>query len=487
MLDKSRLHEDFVYFTEECLGFRLSDFHKKVIPIITKPIKNRFICILWPRGHLKTTIFSKAYPIWKLYREENFEICRFASSIPQSRRTLIEVRRIIETNKYLKHLVQKEEKWNQSELYTLNGNQYYITPFTDSARGSHVDLLIGDDILRDTDISPEKIKDMFWNVCYPMVQTKKGQVILVGTPMSPNDLLVEIKKKEDWLWIKESAVITDKGGEWIKPLWPENFTLDELHKIRENMGGHRFSQEFMCSPETIGTRPFPSELILECCDDNLKFSLLTEGAVFIGCDLAASAGKYGDYSVYIVADMVKGNYEKKTKTKDGIKRENIKDPIIIRKMIRFKGVKPAIQKERIKLLVDDYKPINTLIDSSQWGSSLIDELRSEHITVKGEDFKSANRRDMISNLRRLFESKRIIIPTSQDDYTYNTTKFLIEELSKIIITETPAKNITYQVASGHDDCVMALALAVKNAFTQRPSLSKSIYTPETKSLNTMQI
>jgi len=492
LLEKYRYN--FPGFVNEIIykesGWVLADFHKELMNIVSNNIDNRYVTFMLPRGHLKTWLFSICYPIWRMVIEKNFETVLVSSSIEQSMKTLGITQQLIKDIPSLKFLIPngREDKWNQHQLNTSNRNQYYVKPFNSTGRGIHVNLAIFDDLLREGDISPDQIKDIFWNVFYPTVQNKKGQDLFIGTPQTPDDLLMELQTKEkfsDWKRRRMSAVILDDKGNWLRPLWKENFTLKELESIREKMGPYRFSREYMCMPETIGSRPFPMETILDCCDDNLKFNYKTEGQVFIGCDLASSTGKYGDYSVYIVVDVINGTYEKKTKRKDGtLEKTIINNPIIIKRMERYKGLLPQVQRERIKLLYESYrdKASRVVVDESQWGASMITDLQREFVPAVGEDFQSKHRREMIVNLRRIFDERRIIIPTSNEDFTYNQTKFLIEELSKMRLRQTAKGNETYQVISGHDDCIMALALAVKSALLMRGMPSKIIYSAQDKSL-----
>ena len=467
----------FPYFAERILGLHLSRFHIEQIELVCSH-KYRYFDIINPVGHGKSTIFSIAFPIWRLFVDGNIEFAQTSSSLPQSMDKLLKVQEIIETNDYLKFLIPKNKQWNQHQLKTSQGGSYYVVPFSPSARGIQPDILLLDDILRDTDMSMQEITTRFWNIFFPRVQSHKGKIIIVGTPQETGDLLLSLKENPQWCYLHKSAVIMDEKGEWLRPLWPEKFTLDDLRKIQENMGYYAFAKEYLCNPQLIGSKPFPAEVVLDCCDDNLGFSKTIDGVGVLGCDLASSEGVHADYSVYILIDIVKGEYHKIT-TENGVKVTRIiKDPIIIKLMERYKGVPPEVQKQKIKNIHFCFNPSIIGIDNSQWGQYLINELRQEAVPVREVDCHSKNRMELLFNLSRLFEQRRIIIPTSRNDNTFEMTQHLIKELTSFSETETRTGIKTYQADSGHDDAVFSLSMAVKFAFTQRNMLSQSIYTPE---------
>jgi hypothetical protein len=189
---KERIKNDLPFFCERVLGLELSSFHREQLEMLDQ----RYVCIISPRGHLKTTLFSIAYPIWKLWKEENIEICLTSSTIDQSRKTLEKVHSAIEENEFLRELMPTDRKssWNRFELTCKNRNKYFIKPFNSTIRGTHVNYCICDDILREGN-TQEQIKEIFWSIIFPIVQTKRGQLMVVGTPMTENDLLFELGRK----------------------------------------------------------------------------------------------------------------------------------------------------------------------------------------------------------------------------------------------------------------------------------------------------
>jgi len=246
----ARCNFDFPFFTEHVLGCKLSEFHKEPVPFI---YNSKLILIIWARGHLKTTIWSECYSIWRMWKERGIEIAITSSALEQSQRVIENIEARIENNEFLKELIPKDKQatWNKSGLVTENGNRCFQKPFNSSTRGTHVDYYVCDDILREENLSQEQIKDFFWSIIFPCIQTRKGQMLVVGTPMTMKDLFAEIRDMPEWKIIRRPCVYVDNNGKWIKPVWHEKFNLDELKNLKEKMGSLRFEREYLClNPET---------------------------------------------------------------------------------------------------------------------------------------------------------------------------------------------------------------------------------------------
>jgi hypothetical protein len=481
-----KCHNDFIFFCENVLELKMSEFHKELGRIPTNKA-NRYVLIVIPVGHLKTTIFTKAYSMWRLLRESRIEIAITSSSERQSMKMLGEIQDELERNPFLKFLIPSDRNstWNKSELKTSNGNRLYIVPFNSSARGIQPHYLIYDDLLRETDMSMDKIKDSFWGIFFPRGQTNYCQHLMVGTPQSGDDLYAEIeekeKKGEGWTTIRKPAIYTDANGKWEKPLWPERFSLEELQEIKTNMGEYRFKREYMCDPLSSGSSLFPSELLRWCEDPDLTMNYNTKGTVYMGCDFAISTASTGDYNVYTIVDVISGDYKRKIDI-GGVEHEiTVKDPIVVKFIDRYRGA--TWHAQRIKQLWDQYHPIKLICDASSFGSKIIEEIKQYGIAVESQDFSRGPRGDLLIGLRRLIETDdpltcppRLVIPTSQKDATYSLTNRLIMELRAMEQSKTKTNIQTFSSSLSHDDMVMSLAMAVKDSFHRRGMLSKMIYT-----------
>jgi len=446
--------------------FEFGDFHREMMDSV---LMNRYNGIMLPVGHLKTTLVSICYPLWRAFREENYEICLVSATLNLSKKNLATIKHYAENTPWLQHLVPEDKAitWSRSQIDTTNGNQIYVRAFKPSARGIQPNEIVYDDILRDADISMELIKDIFWHIFYPRGQTKQCKHTIIGTPISEDDLLHEIRekanKKKEWHFLTYPAIIEDEKGN-RKPLWKERYTLEELLEIRDSMGYYRFNREYLCNLAGTGAGFFPKEMILQCVDDNLGFSYSAKGQVIIGADFAMSESPTGDYNVFTVVEY---SNEPLNRTIGG-KKVTIQNPVIIRHIDRYKGAYG--QTRRLIDLYQKYNATKIVADNSSFGAKFVQELRSQGIVVDTQDFQPLSRTKLLINLRMLMESDdietkppRLVIPASEKDNTYLTTKILLKELSSFEEKKLPSGIKTLASTSEHDDTVMSLGMAVKDA------------------------
>ena len=456
---QARCNFDFPFFAENVLGINepieLGSFHKKAMKVVELS-SNRFILIIFPRGHLKTTIFSEAYPIWRLWRERNIEIAVTSSALEQSQRIIMKTQDRIEDNEFLKELVPKSRKftWNKSFLNTNNRNQYYMKPFNDTSRGTHVDYLILDDILRSENITQEQIKEIFWSIFFPTTQTRRGQMIIVGTPMTYDDLFRQIEnpdegvkkvlKEFEFKIIRESAVIINKNGVWLRPLWKERFSLDELKSFKAVMGSLRFSREYLCKPLGTGYSIFKGDL----------FQPITEGGIihsdkelnepeggwtyYLGWDSAFETGKKADYLVYSIIGE-KGNILKQVRQE------------------RYKGWDIPKQIKRAEELETIFNFKGMCLEKTGSVGLFKEAQKNPRLKTKLIGFDAQHHKeDLISHLQAKCETKTLWILNNP---------ILIDEMQSFGIKESRGK---YKIVGlgKHDDTVIALGLALESAMSK---------------------
>jgi len=337
----------------------------------------------------------------------------------------------------------------------------------------------------------DDIKNLFWYVFIPRGQTKHCKHTIIGTPISQDDLLAEIEKKskEDktWGFIKKPAIIVDSnGGE--ESLWKERYSLEELYKIRLQIGNHRFAREYLLDPTAEGQGFYPKEMILNCTADDMGFSYNTKGMVVIGADFAMSDAPSGDYNVFTVVEY-SGEPAKRIMEYKGEKYEVVvENPVTIRNITRYRG--STGQVRMLLELQKTYKAVKLIVDSSTFGNRFAQELREFGMSVDAQDFRPTNRASLLTNLRKLMESDdplrdppRLIIPTKEEDGTLLKTRVLMNELSGFNESKSRAGSTIIMSNQAHDDTVMSLALAAKDATHQKAALDELFVFSAKKSTN----
>jgi len=438
-----RIQYDLPWFIENVIGYSLDTFHVEQLNLLWN---NRFVCIISPRGHLKTTLFSVCYSIWLLYTKKDIRIALVSAGLQQAKDTLEIIKKLISENEVLRELIptDRSDSWSKTELTTRNGNVLKIKPFTTRIRGTHVDYFICDDILRDEEITQEQAKELFWSVITPCVNTRKGQLIVVGTPMKTDDLLAELEEKKGWIHKRYSAVIMDDTGNWIEPLWKKRFDLTELEQIRNNMGLLKFDREYLCNPMAGGDSFFPEEMIKGQIHSNLEINTPKPKCLYyMGIDVALKKGSSADFSVFTIIE---------------------KDEFQICRLVkleRYKGKRASWQLTRIKELHKIFNFRKIQIEERGLSQSLVSDAKLDDdlkfVTVGFKTVRASKER-VLGQLQSGFMTKTLFILNHP---------ILIKELMAFQVRERrigTEKKETYEGVGAHDDTVISLALAYDIAY-----------------------
>lgn len=482
--DPAKAFDNCFYFCDRLFtfhGVKVYPFGKVHKEILDNIISNRWSLTVIPVSHLKTTLVSIGYNLWRFWRESNYWIAMVGNAKSRTADVLEQITYYVENTPWLKQLVpeKNDSTWNKSMIISTTRNKITVEAFNSSARGIQPNEIIYDDLLRDeegvTDMSMDTIIDTFFGVFLMRGNTKFCRHHLVGTPQSDADLYVEIehrikdlKEKYDVTWsiIRYSGIILDEEGNDEKPLWPERYKLKELQMMRDMIGQYRFNREIMCNPSKAGSSFYPN--INMTTDDNLNFSYKSKGNIYVGFDFATSTSATADWNAAVVVEEIEGYYKKQLEV-DGVKQEfTVRNPVVLKNIYRFKGdeMQVPIAREIWKI----YKPLKYICDKSNIGQKYVKQFQAEGFPTEGFDFQKDRRRSLLINMRLLFETDpteltiapRMVIPTSDSDETFSKTKVMLSELHKIQEGKTRTGQDTLISVGKHDDTVMALAMAVKD-------------------------
>lgn len=283
----------------------------------------------------------------------------------------------------------------------------------DVLRGGDEDLIVFDECaLLDPDV---------WQaVGAPMLADRDGDAIFISTPMRKN-----------WFYHLYQSAITDERDRWqawhftthsnpfLSPIAIEELT----HDMPENMYRQEILAEFLESDGQVFRN------IRECV--GAEDDKLTASRYVFGVDWA----QVNDYTAIVVFD---------------VQRRRVVE------IDRFRGVDWSLQRGRLHTLYKKWEPVNILAEANAMGSPNIEALQKEGLPVQPFMTTAQSKPPLIENLVLDFERGNITIPNDP---------ILIGELESYERTVSPATGrSTYSAPAGlHDDCVIALALAVWSA------------------------
>lgn len=458
---------DFRSFCDKVMSeqnYKLSGFHYDMMDSV---FEGRLIKIIAPRGHLKTTIFSILYPLWRMYTGTDWQnkplsevrICGVSSALDQSWKMMEVLQDMVENVEFLKDLKPpKKHHWSRFGFTSINSHKYFVKPFNSTIRGTHVDFFICDDILRDDKLSQQQIKDLFWSTIFPCVQTRKGQIIVAGTPMTMDDLFTDLDVLPEWKGKRYQAVKLNEEGLWMEPLWKERFTLDELQNLREHMGKLLFDREYLCNPLAGGSSLFPSALIQRQLH-SLELNAPREfHEYYMGIDVALTTGKTADWTVFTIIE------EEQEKVHTSFRKIHRVVKIDRFQIDDLNAITNKI-KEYEKLF--NFKKI--LIDDKGLGKGLVKMCEQEDVL-----------RYVIEPYQTTKERKIGILSHLEGGMTAGTlfildNDVLLRELRGWGIKKDKFGKEVLEGMGRHDDTVISLALAYEAATTKKFSYSMEVF------------
>lgn len=417
--------------------------------------------VIAARGEGKSWFFSRAYPLWKLFRyrkpkseeriRRDIAVCEEGMIITNeyslAKRLLSGIRGEIEENEFLRARLMPDSKegWGKEGLKVKTGAFITLKSYGSTMRGPHPGWIVVDDFLDKSCLYSKDQRDKFIETFHSEIMNmilNDGQVIVTGTPFHDEDLYGNLKDPKNKIWkIFEYPAIYPDG----RLLNPHRNTLQGLLDKKESQGSIVFSREILVKPVTSGSTIFPYEMVSRCFTDRFKlirnkYSLPTEFVrIVCGIDIARSANVGADYSVFTTLGVDKF------------------DRYWILNIWREKGKTLNEQISQLKALHANFSYDIIIVEANQMQQFFVDSANAERLPVKPH-ITGTNKYDLdkgLPSLAILFEQEKILMPTG-DETSKNTSDMLASELASMTWTEKGK----LQGAGSHDDMTMSLLMAV---------------------------
>ena len=444
---KDQLHEMFSrrffeYFFTKILDLEMAPHHKDMSDKLINE-ENKQVFFQAARGHGKSELVSVGFILWLLLtkgcdKPQPYQICLVSSTDAQMRKLFQRIKNYIEGTPMLRYILRPpnihQATWNEREIITKNNVQLIGKQMGSSIRGLHVEMAILDDVLSDEQADVQGSKDIFEGVISPIVRTKKGRMIVVGTPMSFDDLFTDLFDEEKYPGATRGfyPARLPNGS----PQWKTRFNQEELEMVERNMGPIKWSREYMLRPIGAGAMLFTEEIVMGAIEHDCDIlDRRNETTYYLGCDVALSGKKSADYSAFTVLERNKG------------------EPLKVKEIWHEKGVGMDKQIEVIQNLHKRYNFSQILIEKVGLSYAMVEKLQENENTrsVTLEFITNVrNKEEILSRLHILLKNKGL---------KYSKNKDLIDELLAFGVKKKKDGHQTFESLWKHDDMVMSLALA----------------------------
>lgn len=399
--------EDLFTFSRETLGYDLlSGLHLKWMEAL---LHEQFLMLLAPRGHLKSTVATTCFPLWRLAQNRNLRVLIIAETLGMARKMLDAIKQ---------HLVMNEKFRSRYGTWDTNASKWtedsVIVPRTKIFKepslacggvlgnlvSMHNDLIILDDVVSNTNsYTPgqrQKLLDWFASVILPALEPE-GQLIVVGTRWHQMDLYGHILEGSGfghWNKIVQRAEWKDEQGN-RQLLFPERFSPAKLDELRGAMGTASYSLQLL-NDVACQESEFKIEWLRSCRYTEWP----KDQAIYIGVDLASGSKESHSRFGYVVIGIPRGD-------KDAYVLDAHRDHIQFPEQVKV-----------IKRLCRIYKPVLMGIENNAYQQSLLQVLRVDEETsrlpIRGIT-TTGDKHRRIRSLAVLLENGAIRLPDNLPD------------------------------------------------------------------------
>lgn len=215
----------------------------------------------WARGHAKSSHLSLLIPLWlKVQQPRMLSVMVLVSkSEDMAVRLLSDLQAELQYNQaFIRDfgIQVKTGSWTEGEFRTADGCLFVAlgrgqSPRGLKDRGKRPDYIVIDDIDDDELIrNPKRVGDALEWVLTALAGTMamgRGRFVVVGNRIGKDSVLSRYAQRPG-IYHTTINALNKKG----LPSWPENYTPDEIRKMREFIGERRFQKEYMNNPINEG-------------------------------------------------------------------------------------------------------------------------------------------------------------------------------------------------------------------------------------------
>lgn len=442
------MRKDIALFASICVKDavtkRTPDLHKRVYAALqSKSPDMRKILAVLPRGHGKTTIAGKIFPLHTaLYATKPEIIVLVSKTQGHAKRLLRWVKEKLESRAvqfwFGNYGAETAKSWASDEIILKNNVMLIALGMGQQIRGiTHSDarptIIIlddpEDDVNTRTEESMSNNLDWLLGEAYYALDPDSGKLVVIGTTIREGCIVLRMRDNLGWHTIWEPAITNFERQE---VLWPEVKSFKTLMAEKAEMEaarkGNQWAREMMLEiqstieqifkPEDIDPFKYKGTFTLV---ENRPWGLVEIGErkipvnVFMGVDPASSLSKRADNSVIFPIGMcAKGHIYCLPYFRDRIQPMQLGAKIIdmgeMYRPIRARVESVQFQEMLRQYVYDEMR--KRALDGGHWISGL-----DQKVLPRGE--KTAR----LEGMQHYFMTHRVHLLEGQDDFYRELTTF----------------------------------------------------------------
>ena len=300
-------------------------------------------------------------------------------------------------------------------LYTSNESEMTVTLVNGAVisfrSAEKPDNLYGEDVYAAVLDEATRMREEAWHAIRSTLTATRGPIRIIGNVKGRRNWAYQLARRAEggevgWHYAKLTAADAVDAGIVAE---------DEVTQAQRQLPDAVFRELYFAEPSDDGGNPFGQEAIRQCIGD-----ISGKPPVVYGVDLAKSV----DWTVAIGLD----------------------DDGAVCRLDRYQWP----WEETVRRLTQEVGAIPAIVDSTGVGDPIVERLQRSLSNVQGYHFSSSSK-------QKLMEGLAVAIQTGEVRYPQGP---IVSELDAFAFEYTRT-GVRYSAPEGsHDDCVMALALAV---------------------------
>ncbi len=305
--------EDLYFFAKDVLGYdQLSELHLSWFDIL---LREQFVLLLAPVGHLKTTACTIAYPLFRLTEDHNMRILQVNEILDNAKGFLREIKGHLTQNEKFRerygHWDLSADAWTEERIQIPRTEirkepSVAVASVLGTVVSQHPNLIVVDDPCsnRNTQTPHQRQKVITWfqKDLLPRLDDG-GQIVVVMTRWHTEDIAGFIKSDPGfahWKVIDMAAEWTDEAGNH-HILFPEKFNAAKLARVRAQLGASAYNCLYLNDPSGQEGADFKLAWIESGRYDRRPDDL----TIFAGIDLAIGRREANSRFAYCVIGVDK--------------------------------------------------------------------------------------------------------------------------------------------------------------------------------------
>ncbi len=331
---KLACEQSLKFLSTEILGYKDWDLvHDDLEVFLNRKSKRKLI--LLPRGHLKSSIVTKAYVIQSILKKPNSRVLIANQVWDRARDMLYEIKEFLNGKSELNNIYGPfiSKRWRDDEIVinqrftALSAPTIGTTGVESEMTGSHFDTIILDDLQGlqncQTKEQREKVKKFYRTMT--ALLDPGGELIILGTRWHYDDIYNEIIETESKYFdimvrqvVEDGKIIfpkkfnlkfDDELKDWVQQEKP---TMDYIEFLRSTLGPEFYSQ-FMNNPVDADTQLFKKEyfhyykrrpedlFIITTVDPAISYAQRSDYTAIVTCGMDSKRNIY-------ILDTVRGHW-----------------------------------------------------------------------------------------------------------------------------------------------------------------------------------